>query len=133
MRVTLRDIFVTSCNVFVTSHDVFVKSARLGPTKNYVQGGVRGLSKNEKRDMESIIGPCKGCPGILDSNFKRTADSGFKCQNGKILDSKFKLGIFRIQIFLYFRDSNFKPLFWDSFFKNAGIQDSNLKLMGFTI
>ncbi len=55
-------------------------------------------------------------------------DSGFKFQNGKILDSKFK-----IQIFLYFWHSNFKPLFWDSFFKHAGILDSNLKLMGFRI
>ncbi len=40
---------------------------------------------------------------------------------------------FRIQNFSYFWDSNVKQLFWDSFFKHAGILDSNLKLMGFRI
>ncbi len=33
------------------------------------------------------IGPIGGGPGILDSNFKRIADSGFKFQNHRILDS----------------------------------------------
>ena len=59
----------------------------------------------------------------LDSNFKMTR---FRIQN-------LNWARFRIQNFSYFWDSNFKPLFWDSFFKHAGIQDSNLKLMGFKI
>ncbi len=35
------------------------------------------------------LGPCKGGPGILDSKFKQTRDSGFKFQKGQ--DSGFRL------------------------------------------
>ncbi len=61
----------------------------------------------------------------------------------RIRDSNFKMARFWIQILnwtrfwiqnvSYFWDLNFKPLFGDSFFKHAGILDSNLNLMGFKI
>ncbi len=76
----------------------------------------------------------------MDSNFKWTADSGFKFQNGKILDSEFKLNKipdsdlfiilgFKFQttflgfIFQTYRDSGF-------IFQIDGIQDSDLGLQG---
>ncbi len=88
----------------------------------------------------SLLGPCKGGPGILDSNFKQTADSRFKFQNGRILDSKFKLDKIQDSKFVIFlgfkfqttlpgfifqtcRDSGFK-------FEIDGIQDSYLGLQG---
>ncbi len=45
-----------------------------------------------------LVGPCKGGggPGILDSNFKQTRDSGFKFQKGQ----DFKMA--------WIQDSNFK-------------------------
>ncbi len=84
---------------------------------------------------EKVIGACKGGgvqgfwiqisngPRILDSNFKTTR---YSIQN-------LNWTIFWVQIFLYVWDSYLKPLFWDSFFKHAGILDSKLKLMGFGI
>ncbi len=48
--------------------------------------------------MYALIGPCKGGPGILDSNFKQTRDSGFKFEKGQ--DSGFKMA--------WIQDSNFK-------------------------
>ncbi len=70
----------------------------------------------------TFVGPCKGGgPGILDSNFKQTRDSGFKFQKGQDSGFKFQKG----------QDSGFRfqplVLFWDSYFKIAWIQDSNFK------
>ncbi len=39
--------------------------------------------------LQLLLGPCKEGPGILDSNFKQTRDSGFKFQKGQ--DSHFKM------------------------------------------
>ncbi len=90
------------------------------------------------RWIYQIKGPVRGGPGILDSNFKQTRDSGFKFQRGQDSGFKFQKGKdsgFRFQplvlefwySFLNFWDSNFKPIFWDSYFKMAWIQDSNFK------
>ena len=96
--------------------------------------------------MFCVIGPCKGSPGILDSNFKQTRDSGFKLKKGKILDSDFKMsrildsnfnpwpwsfsfGLPRIQ--RRFQISNFKAIFLDSYFNMAWILDSNRCDSGF--
>ena len=85
-------------------------------------------------------GPCKGDPGILDSNFKRTTDSIFKFQNGKILDSNFKLDKIQDSKFFIFLGFKFQTTFLrfifqtcrDSGFKfeTGGIQDSDLGLKG---
>ncbi len=39
-----------------------------------------------------LLGPFKGAPGILDSNFKQSRDSGFKFQNGQDSGFKFQNG-----------------------------------------
>ena len=82
----------------------------------------------------------RGGPGILDSNFKRTADSRFKFQNGKIQDSHFKLGKIQDSKFFIFMGFKFQTTFLrfifqthrDSGFKFEidGIQDSDLGLQG---
>ncbi len=57
--------------------------------KIIVPTGYINQADNEKCNSKPLIGPCKGGPGILDSNFKRIADSEFKFQNHWILDSNF--------------------------------------------
>ncbi len=96
--------------------------------------GPKNLELQKLNIYAEKIGPCKGgVQGfwIQMSNGPRIQDSNFKM-------ARFWIQIlnwtrFRIQNFSYCWDSNFKPLFRDSFFKHAGILDSNLKLMGFRI
>ena len=92
--------------------------------------------------LSGVLGvPCKG--GSRDSGFKFQTDPVFKIQisnRSRVQDSNFKMARFWIQIlnwtrfrihnFSYFWDSTFKPLFWDSFFKHAGILDSDLGFQG---
>ncbi len=68
-----------------------------------------------------------GGPGILDSNFKRTADSRFKLQNGKILDSNFKFDKIPDSKCLISLGFKFQTTFL------RFILHSFLKLMGFRI
>ena len=87
-----------------------------------------------------LQGPVRGGPGILDSNFKWTADSRFRFQNGEILDSNFKLDKIQDSKFFIFLGFKFQTTFLrfifqtcrDSGFKfeTDGIQDSDLGLQG---
>ncbi len=78
--------------------------------------------------------PCKGGVWgfwIQISNGSQILDSDFKITGFWIRISDWSG--FWIQNFWYSWYSNFKPLFWDSLFKQVGILDTNLKLMGFRI
>ena len=106
-------------------------------TINYSFCGHNKLKYSTCSKAIPLRGPCKGGGlGILDSNFKRIADFGFRFQNHRILDSNFWLVrildskffiflVFKFQTtFLRFtfqtsRDSGYK-------FEINGIQDSDL-------
>ncbi len=72
--------------------------------------------------------------GVWDSGFKFQTGMGFRIQISNRAGFRIQISVRQYVVLSKFVwDSNFRALLWDSYFKVAGIQDSNFKWVGFRI
>ncbi len=76
-------------------------------------------------EVMSEIGPWK--MGVWDSGFKFQTGMEFGVQISNSVGFKIQISVEEVT------SGDFRVIFWDSYFKVAGIQDSNVKWVGFRI